>query len=131
MKKIILYTLLAILAFATGSCSNDEPEEARSAHAIAVVQTSGNISQMPRLSAYVIERTAYYSAQWAVVQLPDKDAVLEFDYFCKHIKEATEEYARENNLTILPDSYAVFAFYNGDRLELKRTRVDFEATEQN
>lgn len=123
MKKKVRFLMLCLLAMvALVSCNK---EEEGFFHTIQIAERSSNMAAMEQISSFVTNYTTAYSSQLGYIAKPHAEAQADFEQFCSHLKYKVEEYAKESDLTIHPNSYVVLTL-NSERQEIARQRVDFE-----
>ena len=123
MKKKVRFLMLCLLAMvALVSCNK---EEEGFFHTIQIAERSSNMAAMEQISSFVTNYTTAYSSQLGYIAKPHAEAQADFEQFCSHLKYKVEEYAKESDLTIHPNSYVVLTL-NSERQDIARQRVDFE-----
>lgn len=123
MKKKVRFLMLCLLAMvALVSCNK---EEEGFFHTIQIAERSSNMAAMEQISSFVTNYTTAYSSQLGYIAKPHAEAQADFEQFCSYLKYKVEEYAKESDLTIHPNSYVVLTL-NSERQEIARQRVDFE-----
>lgn len=124
-RKLWFTLLCFALAFVLPACDDED----KNLHEMRIVENSTNLGSMEQIAGLITELTNFWSEQWEYVDMTDEYVIGQFDNFCLHLKQQIESYARDENYSILPDTYVVVDLYRlGDgqaRELLKTSRIDF------